>query len=128
VVFYAGFELLLSGEIFLMAAKFELLKAKNGKFRFNLKSGNGQIVLTSQMYEKRVAATNGIKSVKKNCANDKCVERKAAKNGKPFFVLKSTNGQVIGQSQQYSGTASMEKGIASVKTNAPDAEVKDMTA
>lgn len=111
-----------------MAAKFELLKAKNGKFRFNLKSGNGQIVISSQMYDKRVSATNGIKSIQKNCGNDKCFERKSARNGKPYFVLKSTNGQVIGQSQQYSGTASMEKGISSVKTNAPVAAVKDLTS
>ncbi len=110
-----------------MAAKFELSKAKNGKFRFILKSGNGQTVLTSQMYEKKISATSGIKSIKKNCENEKCFERKVAKNGKPYFILKSTNGQVIGQSQQYSGNPSMEKGIASVKNNAPDAAVNDIS-
>ena len=110
-----------------MAAKFEMKVARNGKFRFNLKSGNGQIVITSEMYEKRISATNGIKSIKKNCGDDNCFERKVARNGKPFFVLKAKNGQTIGKSQQYSGNASMEKGIASVKNNAPEAEVKDLT-
>jgi uncharacterized protein YegP (UPF0339 family) len=110
-----------------MAAKFEMLMSRNGKFRFNLKSGNGQIVLTSELYEKRISATNGIKSIKKNCGDDNCFERKQARNGKPFFVMKAKNGQSIGKSQQYSGNASMEKGIKSVKTNAPDAEVKDLT-
>ncbi|MEZ5308358.1 MAG: YegP family protein [Pyrinomonadaceae bacterium] len=111
-----------------MAGKFELCKAKNGKLFFCLKASNGQTILSSEMYEKRASATNGIKSVKKNSTNEKCIERKKARNGKNYFVLKSTNGQVIGQSQQYASAASMEKGIASVQRNAADAEVKDMTS
>ena len=32
-----------------MAGKFELKKSPSGKFMFNLKAGNGQIILTSKM-------------------------------------------------------------------------------
>lgn len=110
-----------------MAAKFEMLKSRNGKFRFNLKAANGQVVLTSELYEKRISATNGIKSIKKNCGDDNCFERKQARNGKPYFVMKAKNGQSIGKSQQYASKATMEKGIRSVKNSAPDADVKDLT-
>ena len=110
-----------------MAAKFEMMKARNGKFRFNLKAANGQVVLTSQMYEKRISATNGIKSIKKNCGDDNCFDRKQARNGKPYFVMKAKNGQPIGNSQQYASKATMEKGIRSVKNSAPNADVKDLT-
>ena len=110
-----------------MAAKFEMMKARNGKFRFNLKSANGQVVLTSQMYEKRISATNGIKSIKKNCKDDNCYDRKIARNGKPYFVMKAKNGQAIGNSQQYASKATMEKGIRAVKNTAPKANVKDLT-
>jgi uncharacterized protein len=34
-----------------MAGKFELKKSKNGKTFFNLLASNGQIILTSEMYE-----------------------------------------------------------------------------
>ena len=49
-----------------MAAKFVLSKAKNGKFHFSLKAGNGEIIATSQMYDTKSGALNGIDSVKKN--------------------------------------------------------------
>jgi uncharacterized protein YegP (UPF0339 family) len=39
-----------------MAGKFELKTAKNGKFFFNLKASNGQIILSSEMYETKSAA------------------------------------------------------------------------
>ena len=49
-----------------MAAKFELKKAKSGQFHFNLKAGNGQIIATSEMYESKASALNGIESVRTN--------------------------------------------------------------
>lgn len=49
-----------------MAGKFVLSKAKNGKFHFSLKAGNGEIIATSQMYDSKSGALNGIESVKKN--------------------------------------------------------------
>lgn len=106
-----------------MAGKFELKTAKNGKFHFNLLAGNGQIILQSEMYESKAAAQNGIASIKKNAAEDARYERKEAKNGSPFFVLKAGNNQIIGQSEQYSSKSAMENGIESVKKNAPDAAI-----
>lgn len=112
-----------------MAAKFELKSAGNGKqFLFNLKAGNGEIILTSELYEAKTSAQNGIESVKKNAPEDGRYERKTAKDGSPFFVLKASNGQPIGKSELYSSTSAMENGIASVKKNAPAAAVDDKTA
>ena len=39
-----------------MAGKFELNQSSNGKFYFNLKAGNGQIILSSQMYDSKAGA------------------------------------------------------------------------
>lgn len=105
-----------------MAGKFELKVSSNGKYHFNLKAGNGQIILSSEMYESKSAAENGIASVSKNAADDGRYERKVSSNGKPYFNLKASNGQVIGKSEMYESEASMENGIESVKKNAPDAE------
>ena len=105
-----------------MAGKFELNTTTAGKFRFNLKAGNGQIILASETYESKAAAQNGIESVKKNAGDDGRYERKESSSGKPYFVLKAGNGQIIGQSEMYESKASMENGVESVKKNAPDAE------
>ena len=108
--------------------KFVITKRKNGEFQFNLKAGNGQVILASEGYTTMAACKNGIESVKKNAVDDARYERKEAKNGAPYFVLKAGNGQVIGQSEMYSSEASRDNGIASVMKNAPEAEVVDETA
>ncbi len=109
-----------------MAGKFELKVSSNGKYHFNLKAGNGQIILSSEMYESKAAAENGIASVKKNAGDDARYERKESSNGKPYFSLKASNGQVIGKSEMYESTASMENGIESVKKNGPDADTVEV--
>lgn len=105
--------------------KFEIKKDKAGKFRFNLKASNGQVILSSEAYNSKDACDNGIESVKKNSQNDGMFNRKEAKNGSPYFNLKASNGQVIGSSEMYSGKSGMENGIASVKKNAPKASIVD---
>lgn len=105
--------------------KFEIKKDKSGKFRFNLKAGNGQVILSSQGYASKSGCDNGIESVRKNSQNDGMFDRCEAKDGSPYFCLKSSNGQVIGNSEMYSSNSAMENGIASVKKNAPDASVED---
>lgn len=98
---------------------------KSGQYRFNLKAGNGQVILSSEAYTTKAACENGIESVKKNSQDDGRFDRKTAKDGSPYFNLKASNGQVIGNSEMYSGTSAMENGIASVKKNAPGADIED---
>ncbi|HBM84191.1 MAG TPA: DUF1508 domain-containing protein [Halieaceae bacterium] len=110
-----------------MAGTYDLKKSASGKFMFNLKAGNGQIILTSELYESKSAAENGIESVRKNSPDDGRYERKLSKKNEPYFNLKAGNGQVIGSSEMYSGAAAMENGITSVKTNGPTAKIVDNT-
>ena len=106
-----------------MAGKFVLSKATNGKSMFNLKAGNGQVILTSQLYESQASALNGVESVKKNAAIDSQFSRETSAKGEPYFTLKANNGQVIGRSEMYSSASAMENGIASVSKNAPTADI-----
>lgn len=110
-----------------MAAKFELYTDNAGEFRFRLKAGNGENILASEGYKAKASAENGIASVKSNAPDDARYERKVTASGKHMFNLKSTNGQVIGTSQSYESTSGRDNGIESVKTNAPDAEVNDIS-
>jgi uncharacterized protein len=111
-----------------MAGKFEVKKSSNGQFQFHLKASNGQVILASEQYKERRGAVRGIESVKRNAGADSRYERKTAKNGQSYFVLRASNGKTIGQSEMYSSAAAMEGGIESVKKNAPEAKVDDQTA
>ena len=107
--------------------KFVITKRTNGEFQFNLKAGNGQTILASEGYATKSSCENGIDSVKRNSQDDAKFDRKTATNGKPYFNLKATNGQIIGTSEMYETVASRDNGIESVKNNAPDAAVDDQT-
>lgn len=108
-----------------MAGWFELSKSSDGQFRFILKAGNAETILNSELYKAKASAENGIASVQANCSNDDRYERKTAANGKAFFNLKATNGQVIGTSQMYASETSRDKGIVSVKENGTSTTIKD---
>lgn len=110
-----------------MAAKYALKKSKNGKFFFNLLAPNGQAILASEMYEAKPSALNGIESVRKNGVVEARFEKLNAKDGSPYFTLKATNGQVIGQSEMYTTPAARDNGIASVMKNAAEAVLDDQT-
>ena len=52
-------------------ARFERKDTKSGKWMFNLKASNGQVIGTSEVYESTSARDNGIESVKKNAPGAK---------------------------------------------------------
>jgi uncharacterized protein YegP (UPF0339 family) len=101
--------------------KFQLKKASNGQFHFNLLAGNGQVILSSEQYKARDSALNGIESVRRNALREGAFEVKESSNGKHYFVLKASNGQVVGQSQMYASRAGAEQGCESVRRHAPEA-------
>lgn len=107
--------------------RFELKTGEGGTFRFNLRAGNHEVVLTSQAYSTKAAAIVGIESVKRNASSAAAFERREASDGRPYFVVVAGNGQVVGQSQMYAAAASMEKGIDAVRRAAPGAEIEDVT-
>lgn len=110
-----------------MAGKFECYKDKAGEFRFRLKAGNGETILSSEGYSSKSSCTNGIESVRKNAPNPDRYETKQTASGKHRFNLKAGNGQVIGTSQNYASAASCDNGMKSVAKSAPDASVDDQT-
>lgn len=108
-----------------MAGKFVIDKAKNGKFYFVLKAGNGQVILQSQMYAALADARGGVESVRRNGTDEKNFRKLQSSRDEPYFTLVATNGQVIGQSEMYSGASARDNGIASVQQNAPQATLDE---
>ena len=119
--------------------KFVIKETATG-YKFDLKAGNGETIITSEVYNSKDACLNGVNSVKKNCiggVEDQTVEPVAAvkhpkfelyedKAGEYRFRLKASNGEIIGVSEGYKAKASCENGIESVKKNAPEAEIVEV--
>lgn len=106
---------------------YDLKKAKNGQFHFNLKAGNGEIILSSEMYASKASAENGITSVQINATDEGQYEIKPGKDGQHYFVLRAKNQQVIGVSEMYTALSAVQKGVQSVVKNGPSTDVRDLT-
>ena len=91
-----------------MPAKFQLKKGTTGKFRFVVLSSNGQVVATSEAYERKASALAGIRSIEKIVASGAAVEdtttkewaeaeaaRKAAKKSGPRKSVKKAVKQAV---------------------------------
>jgi uncharacterized protein YegP (UPF0339 family) len=103
--------------------KFVVVRSANGEHYFNLKADNSQIILTGQMYSSKAACYNDIESVRNNCFDDNRYERKQSAGNKHYFVLKTSKGQIIGNSEMYPSKEGMESGIEFVKKNGSNTSV-----
>ena len=59
-------------------ARFERKETKSGKWMFNLKASNGQVIGTSETSERETARENGIASVAKNAPDAKLDDQTTA--------------------------------------------------
>ena len=110
-----------------MPALYQIKKAKNGQFHFNLLATNGQVILTSELYASKAGARKGIASVRENSTDESRYIRLADKRKQHYFVLRSGNNRVIGRSESYSRPAAMEQGIRSVMKNGRTEQCDDTT-
>lgn len=120
-----------------MAGKFVIIPTSNGKFSFNLKAPNGQIILSAPgTYDTVQAAKDAVEAVRA-CATaaveDQTAEGKVEgakfelyqdESGEFRFRLKNAAGDNLAKSESYKARTSADNGIASVGLNAPDAPVE----
>lgn len=59
-----------------MAGWFELSKSSDNQFRFVLKAGNGETILTSELYTSKASAEKGIASVRSNSRKKNAMRKK----------------------------------------------------
>lgn len=115
-----------------------VIRTVNSGVKFDLKAGNGESILTSEVYTTEAACRKGIESVRNNApiagVENQTVEGYETlihpkfemyedKSGEFRFRLKARNGQIIAVSESYTAKAGCLNGIESVKRNAVDAEV-----
>ncbi|MCC7142230.1 MAG: YegP family protein [Candidatus Eisenbacteria bacterium] len=111
-----------------MTPRYVMKRATDGSYFWNLIAGNGETILTSERYAAKGTALNGIDSAKANSPYDVRYDRRTSSRGEPYFVLKGSNGEVIGNSEMYSSTTAREGGINAVKVAGPIGGLDDRTA
>jgi len=107
--------------------KFQIYSDASDQYHFRLLDENGEIVLQSEVYSAKSSCENGIASAKMNAVNQARFENKTTQGGRPYFVLKADNHEIIAASETYSSESNRDIGIASVMTNAVIAPVEDLT-
>ena len=95
-------------------------------FTFIYINAEGKTIVKSENYAQKPGAKNGIESVRKNCQDDARYELKESTNGKPFFNIKSTNGQIVGTSALFATAEERAAAIAELKADSPEAEVTEV--
>ncbi len=108
-------------------AKHVVRKSVNGQYHFSLHADNSEKVLSSELYTSKQGALNGIQAVKVNSPYDQRYVKKTSVRGLPYFVLTSSNNEVIGTSEEYSSTTARDNAILLVKRIAPTASIEDLT-
>ncbi len=83
-------------------------------------------IVRSENYKIKASAVNGIESVKKNSQESSRYELNTAKDGRFYFNLKASNGQIVGTSPMFKTEADRSEAISALKTNAPSAPTQEV--
>lgn len=117
-----------------------VMRTVNSGIKFDLRAGNGQTILTSEVYTTAAACRKGIESVAKNApiANVENQTEEGYKTlthpkfemyqdkaGEYRFRLKARNGEIIAVSEGYTARAGCLNGIESVQKNAGTAGIME---
>ncbi|MEO8703347.1 MAG: DUF1508 domain-containing protein [Kofleriaceae bacterium] len=94
------------------SGKLAFWQATDGQWHFNLKSGNGSILLTSEAYQARTGAINGALSVLENGVDANMYQVVPATKG--FVIhLVAANNETISFSEVYSTKSNATRAVAS---------------
>jgi hypothetical protein len=106
-----------------MAGKYFLHPAGTSQFHWALRAGNGETLLSSQLYGSLQSAQAAVQSCRTHSSNDACFSRVSTRDHRSYFVLTDSDGGKIGTSEMYPSESKREKGIATCKADAASAAV-----
>lgn len=105
--------------------KFEVFKGSNEEHYFRLVDTKNNVILSGEGYKQKENMLNGIESIKKNLPLTTGVEKKESNDGKFFFNVKSTNGQVVGTSMGFDSAVTRDKWIGEIEKELPEILIID---
>ncbi len=97
------------------SGRFEMFQGADGQIYFHLLAANGENVLRSEGYSSWAAAAAGIKSVQANGVDDARYDLAAAADGRWYFNIRATNGQVVASSQLYTTKEHAQTAIIAIE-------------
>lgn len=103
--------------------QFIISENEKGEFLFNFKDGNGDTVLTSEIYTSKDYCKNGIQCAKNNSLLKSRYEKKTISDEHFQFYLRSSIGNIVGTSPIYISQARMESVINYMINVAEDSAV-----
>jgi len=109
-----------------MPASFVLKQDTNSDFYFNFLDAKGEIILLSGHYADKDSTKAAIKNVQLNSLMSQQLAGGKTADGKMFFVLKGSDGNVLVKSALYTSQMTMDNALHCVKDNACIAEVIDV--
>ncbi len=95
-------------------------------FTFAFLDGVGKTIVKSENYAAKKSCLNGVESVRKNSQVDARYEFCESKNGKFYFNLKATNGQVVGTSALFASERERGDAISVLKEHAASLPVEEV--
>ncbi|MBO0930468.1 YegP family protein [Fibrella aquatilis] len=102
--------------------RFRLIKAGGG-YSFSLLAHNGEVILTSKLYETKQDCDQALDSLLHLPTDTFLYDKKTDAEEFHYFVLKDRSGSILATSDKYASISGLENGIYSVKQAIADAFV-----
>ncbi|MFT6916369.1 MAG: hypothetical protein ACJAWL_002704 [Motiliproteus sp.] len=105
-----------------------ILKKSQAKepFTFAFMDDSGKTLVKSENYAARKSCVNGVESVRKNSQFDSRYELLESKNGKFYFNIKASNGQVVGTSTLFASAGERSEVISLLKEHATEMPMEEL--
>ncbi|HVJ81138.1 MAG TPA: YegP family protein [Planctomycetia bacterium] len=101
------------------------LKRSAGKYLFNLKGEQHEVLLMSAPFPKKAEALAAIETVRKIGASEAGFELRRAATGSPFYVLKTGRDEVLCRSELFENETAAWKAMQSARKHCPTVDVRD---
>jgi len=96
-------------------------------FTFAFMNSADKTVVRSENYAAKKSCLNGIESVRKNSQNDNRYQLCESQNGKFYFNIKASNGQIVATSSLFASEAERDEAISFLKDNAATMRIDDLS-
>jgi uncharacterized protein YegP (UPF0339 family) len=110
-----------------MKAKFSIFRIFERGYYFIFKNAGGKKIFTSEPYPGIMECKHGISVMKILASSGKYQEEMVIKNNLYSFILKNTEGVLIGRSENYLSSLSRNDTLQQLKCDIPLALVIDHT-
>ncbi len=106
--------------------KFEIYKGNNDDLSFRLVDQTGKTLLSGDGYRQKEVILSNIETVKKNLPNNSSIEMKSTPQGKYFFNVKGSYGQLVGSSIAFESPELRDKWLHDIQKEVSQSKVVEV--